>query len=278
MEFKPDFKPSSQERDHDFWFIVHEGKLLVKQDKETCSIIRTQEIKQISHSLVNKHYFGILDKRSCYCAEWPEKTAIPNDMVFKDIRELFLVYNRDQIIAAGCAVQLIRWNRIHRYCGKCGHLLEDKKDERAKKCQPCNLITYPRLSPAIIVAVTKNNQLLLARSGRFPIAFYSVLAGFVESGETLEMCVAREVYEEVGITVKNIRYFDSQPWPFPDSLMIGFTAEFADGEIRIDQSEIIDAGWYSADNLPMIPPSVSIARQLIDWYVGNCGNGKAVTK
>ncbi len=272
MEFKPDFNPSSQETDHDFLFIVCKGKLLVKQNNETCSILRMQEIKQINDHLVNKQYFGILDKTSCYCAEWPEKLAVPNDVAFKDIRELFLLFNRGQLIAAGCAVQLIRWNRIHRYCGQCGHLLEDKKDERAKKCPQCNLITYPRLSPAIIVAVTKNNQLLLARSGRFPIAFYSVLAGFVESGETLEMCVAREVYEEVGITIKNIRYFDSQPWPFPDSLMIGFTAEFAGGEIRIDQSEIMDAGWYSVEDFPTIPPSVSIARQLIDWFVENHGN------
>ncbi|MFH1481427.1 MAG: NAD(+) diphosphatase, partial [Pseudomonadota bacterium] len=125
---------------------------------------------------------------------------------------------------------------------------------------------YPRLSPAIIVAVLKNDQILLAHSQRFPGQFYSVLAGFVEPGETLEECVQREVHEEVGITVKNIRYFGSQPWPFPDSLMIAFTAEYAGGEIRIDKSELTDAGWFSADHLPAVPSRISIARQLIDWF------------
>jgi NAD+ diphosphatase len=115
--------------------------------------------------------------------------------------------------------------------------------------------------------VLKDHQILLAHSQRFPAKFYSVLAGFVEPGETLEACVKREILEEVGITVKNIRYFGSQPWPFPDSLMVGFTAEYGDGNIRIDPSEITDAGWFSADQLPPIPPKISIARRLIDWFL-----------
>jgi NAD+ diphosphatase len=129
------------------------------------------------------------------------------------------------------------------------------------------LVNYPRLSPAIIVAVLKNKQVLLARNKRFKLPFYSVLAGFVEPGETIEECVQREIREEVGITVKNIRYFGSQPWPFPNSLMIAFVADYADGEITIDGSEIIDAAWFSKDDLPQIPPTISIARQLIDWFV-----------
>jgi NAD+ diphosphatase len=128
------------------------------------------------------------------------------------------------------------------------------------------LVNYPRLSPAIIVAVLKNNQILLARNKRFKLPFYSVLAGFVEPGETLEECVQREIREEVGIMTKNIRYFGSQPWPFPNSLMIAFVADYADGEITIDGSEIIDAAWFSKGELPQIPPTISIARQLIDWF------------
>jgi NAD+ diphosphatase len=122
------------------------------------------------------------------------------------------------------------------------------------------------VSPAIIVAVVKDRQLLLAHSTRFTAKFYSVLAGFVEPGETLEDCVQREVFEEVGVRVRNIRYFGSQPWPFPDSLMVAFTAEYAGGEIRVDPVEIADAGWFSAGALPAIPPRISIARQLIDWF------------
>jgi NAD+ diphosphatase len=140
-------------------------------------------------------------------------------------------------------------------------------DERAKICPKCGLVAYPRLSPAVIVAVLRDNCILLAHSHRFPAKFYSVLAGFVEPGETLEECVEREVYEEVGIRVRAIRYFGSQPWPFPDSLMIAFTANYAGGEIRIDHSEIADANWFSANDLPHIPPKISIARQLIDWFL-----------
>jgi NAD+ diphosphatase len=147
--------------------------------------------------------------------------------------------------------------------------MEDKTDERAKTCPACGLNSYPRLSPAVIVAVVKDDKLLLATSPRFRSSFWSVLAGFVEPGETLEDCVVREVEEEVGITVRNVRYFGSQPWPFPDSLMLGFTAEYAKGEIKTDGMEIVEADWFGADNLPNVPPSVSIARRLIDWFVEN---------
>jgi len=109
--------------------------------------------------------------------------------------------------------------------------------------------------------------LLLARARRFPTAMYSVLAGFVEPGESLEETVAREVKEEVGLLLKDIRYFGSQPWPFPHSLMIGFTATYAGGEITLDDDEIVDAGWYTVDQLPPLPGKISIARKLIDWFI-----------
>jgi NAD+ diphosphatase len=164
-------------------------------------------------------------------------------------------------------MQLIRWDRGHKFCGQCGKLTESKKDERAKICPSCGLSAYPRLSPAVIVAVVKGDRLLLGTSKRFRADFWSVLAGFVEPGETLEECVVREVREEVGILVENVHYFGSQPWPFPDSLMVGFTAEYAAGEITVDQTELTDANWFTADDLPRIPPKVSIARRLIDWFV-----------
>jgi NAD+ diphosphatase len=129
-------------------------------------------------------------------------------------------------------------------------------------------MSYPRISPAIIVAVVKNDQILLARGINFPNKkMFSVLAGFVEPGETLEGCVKREVFEEVGITVKNIEYFNSQPWPFPDSLMIGFTACYAKGDLLIDTNEILGAQWFDADKLPFIPPKETLSGELIDWFV-----------
>ena len=135
-------------------------------------------------------------------------------------------------------------------------------------------MNHPRVSPAIIVAVVKERQLLLAHATRFPAKFYSVLAGFVEPGETLEDCVRREVFEETGVQVRNIRYFGSQPWPYPDSLMIGFTAAWADGEIAIDNDEITEAKWFTADDLPKIPDRVSIARSLIDGYIEKHRKGR----
>ena len=129
------------------------------------------------------------------------------------------------------------------------------------------MLHYPRLSPAIIVAVINDNRILLAHADRFASGLYSVLAGFVEPGEAFEECVKREVKEEVGIMVKNIRYFGSQPWPFPNSLMVGFTADYDSGKISIDGIEIKDAGWFKANDLPRIPGKISIARRLIDWFV-----------
>jgi NAD+ diphosphatase len=144
-------------------------------------------------------------------------------------------------------------------------------EERCMVCHDCGLTNYPRISPAIIVLVRRQGQALLAHSARFPSAFYSTLAGFVEPGETLEETLEREVREESGISVTNIRYFGSQPWPFPHSLMVGFTADFAGGEIVVDGKEIMDARWFSADQLPEIPPKLSIARQLIDAWVADVG-------
>ena len=129
------------------------------------------------------------------------------------------------------------------------------------------MLAFPRISPAVIVLVERDGQVLLARSPRFTANFYSVLAGFVEPGETLEDTVHREIEEEVGIKIRNVRYFGSQPWPFPDSLMIGFTAEYESGEIRIDKAEISEAGWFYPENLPAIPGKISIARRLIDWFI-----------
>ena len=145
--------------------------------------------------------------------------------------------------------------------------MTEKKDESAKVCSECGNIVYPRISPAVITAVFKGDQILLAHNRSFRNGLYSLIAGFVEPGETLEHCVKREIMEEVGIRVKNVRYAGSQPWSFPDALMIAFTAEYESGEICVDQVEIIDAGWYRMDAMPDIPSTDSIAGRLIRWYI-----------
>jgi NAD+ diphosphatase len=188
-------------------------------------------------------------------------------MEWQGLRRLYGALDEEMFWVAGRAFQIMDWDRTHQHCGRCGSPTENKTDERAKVCPKCGTVSFPRMSPAIIVAVVRDESILLAHAARFPGAMFSVLAGFVEPGESLEDCVRREVKEEAGVELKNIRYFGSQPWPFPNSLMIGFTSEFAGGEIKTDMKEIVDARWFTADRLPTIPDKISIARKLIDWFV-----------
>ncbi len=267
MTFVSSFRPPEKTPENALWFLFHDQRILMRDEGSKLLIPESSDLKELGFSPIRLQFLGRLNDRACYAGELEDEKGISAPFSFLGLRSLFTRLEEEAIQAAGLANQLIHWDRNHHYCGRCGGLTENKADERARFCPQCGLINYPRLSPAVIVAVIKDHQLLLAHSQRFPAKFYSVLAGFVEPGETLEACVKREVLEEVGITVKNIRYFGSQPWPFPDSLMVGFTAEHAGGDIRIDPSEITDASWFSADQLPAIPPKISIARRLIDWFL-----------
>jgi NAD+ diphosphatase len=189
-------------------------------------------------------------------------------MVFKDLRSLYGALDEDIFLLAGKAVQIVSWDQTHQYCGRCGTNTEALEGERAKKCPACGSINYPRITPAVIVGIIKGNKILLARSAMSNTNRRSILAVFVEPGETLEECLQRETAEETGIQVKNIKYFGSQPWPFPNSLMVGFTAEYDSGEIHIDGTEIAEADWYDVKSLPdELPSKMSIARQIIDWFI-----------
>jgi NAD+ diphosphatase len=264
---------SDGEEHRSWWFAFRKGRLLVKKNDHGLEVPLVRDIKQLDLPEVRRQFLGTLNGRSCYSVELTEDNEGPNNNVglggwsFQGLRRLYLRLPEDLFWVAGRAIQIVDWDRNSQYCGRCGAETHSKQSERAKECPQCGLVKYPRISPAIIVLVEKENKLLLARAHRHPPGFYSVLAGFVEPGETLEMAVAREIREEVGIEVKEINYFGSQPWPYPDSLMIAFTCTYAEGEIRLEEDEIEDAGWYSAGNLPPVPPKISIARQLIDWFV-----------
>ena len=266
MLFKPDFKPPNSQAGSALWFILDKGQLLTKIKAEQFCIPVTADLETLQISLSYELYLGSLDGQPCYACALEPGSFFDANFKLNDLRTLFGLIPDTLIWIAGRANQLLYWHVTHRYCGKCGQETEDKVDERAKICPRCQQINYPRLSPAVIVAILRDNRILLARNRLFKMPFYSVLAGFVEPGETLEECATREIKEEVGITVKNVRYFGSQPWPFPDSLMIAFVSDYASGEIVIDRSEITDAAWFSKNNLPKIPPKISIARQLIDWF------------
>jgi NAD+ diphosphatase len=221
------------------------------------------------------HFLGVADGIPCRAIEAPPELGAPHGWAFEGLRSLFGLLSDTFFRVAARALEVLEWDRGHRFCGKCGTATTLKDGERARECPRCGHLSYPRISPAVIVAVVRAEKILLARARRFPPGFYSVLAGFVEPGETLEECVAREVREETGIEVKNLKYFRSQPWPFPHSLMIAFTAEYAGGEIAVDQSELLDAGWYSADAIPSIPDPITVARKLIDWFLATRTAGAA---
>lgn len=268
--FHPGVTPPA-DRPGGYWFAFRGYRLLVAWDGDDATVPCLGSPHEIGLEPVRWQYLGRLDGVHCYSAELDENIEPPDGMDFRSLRRLYGVIDEDLFWIAGRAVQIVDWDRTHQFCGVCGTPTERNRRERVKRCPACGHTSYPRLAPAIIVAITKGDQLLLARSHRHPPDLYSVLAGFVEPGESLEECVIREIKEEVGLDVKNIRYFGSQPWPFPHSLMIAFTCEYAGGEIRLEEEEMAEAGWYTADNLPRVPPPLSISRQLIDWFVAEHG-------
>lgn len=196
-----------------------------------------------------------------------EGAEAPDPLRWQPLRALWPTLGADLWAVAGRAVQLVAWRATHRFCGRCATPTVRADGGRALRCPACGLAAYPRLAPAVIVLVRRGAQGLLAQGARWRGRMHSTLAGFVEPGETLEQAVAREVHEEVGVHVGRVRYVASQPWPFPHSLMVGFTAEWEAGELRPDGEEIIGAAWWDATDLPPIPPPPSIARRLIDDWV-----------
>ena len=213
------------------------------------------------------HYLGELDGRGCVAVALPPSVELRAGWQASGLRALFLRLPDAMLSLAARALQIVEFDATHRFCGRCGTATAARDGERARECPACRLVVYPRVAPAMMVLVIRGREVLLARAPRFPAGMYSALAGFVEPGETIEDCVRREVREEVGIEVDRIAYFASQPWAFPHSLMIAFTAHYAGGELVPDQEEIADAKWFALDALPSLPSPVSIARHLIDATV-----------
>jgi NAD+ diphosphatase len=217
-------------------------------------------------------FLGVLNGQQCWAVDADAHGDLVESATYQDLRQLWNGVDEITWTVVGRGVQLVEWARTTRFCGRCGDQTEDAPGERARRCPSCASIAFPRLAPAVICLVEREGKALLARNANFPPGMYSCLAGFVEPGETLEEALAREVTEEVGVEVADIRYFSSQPWPFPHSLMIGFTAAWRSGELRVDGSEIVEAGWFAPDALPSVPPPMSIARRMIDDWVIKAGS------
>jgi NAD+ diphosphatase len=220
----------------------------------------------------DRHVVGVVEGELWIAVDVPAEAEDPSYGAALDLFSYFGRASSGEWLAAGRAVQLAEWSRTHRFCGRCGTPTAPAVGERARRCPACGLVAHPRVAPAIITLVTRgeagpDQEALLARGVSFPVPMYSCLAGFVEPGEDLEGAVVREVSEEVGIRVGDLRYRGSQPWPFPHSLMVGFRAAYAGGELDLDEREIVDAGWYRRDSLPQMPSGISIARKLIDEWL-----------
>ncbi|MFL6198091.1 MAG: NAD(+) diphosphatase [Thermoanaerobaculia bacterium] len=260
------------------WFAFRGQDLLVRIEGRTAALPSAEDWAALGLSLEEPHLVGELRGSAAYAVGLDPEMPVPAGMELLGLRKLWGRLDEETWKLAGRAVQIVEWDRNHRFCGRCGTPTAAQPSERSRTCPSCGLQHFPRLSPAVITLVEDDEgRALLARSPHFVPGVYSTIAGFVEPGESLEEAVAREVREEVGVALRDIRYFGSQPWPFPNSLMIGFTARYAGGEVRIDPGEIEDARWFTLDDLPLIPPRLSIARELIDDYLarhGRTGTGR----
>jgi NAD+ diphosphatase len=236
------------------------GVMLPQGDAEALALLAPQ----------SPLYIGDLDGVPCVASEIDEGSTLPEGMEALGLRQLFGQVSQEEFTIAGYAVQLLYWQRSGRFCGLCGSPTEPVEREWGKRCTRCAHTSYPHVSPCVIVLIHDGDRVLLShKPGWGPMR--SIIAGFVEPGESLEECLVREAREEVGVEVDEIRYFSSQPWPFPHQLMVGFFARYAGGEVRPDPSELDEAAFFHVDALPQLPMPLSIARQMLDAWVRSRG-------
>ncbi len=261
--------PAEADHGEAWYFIFCSGQLICKTSQGAPEPVTADEFRWMDMQVSSKHFLGHYLNRPCFAIAAEGAAGEGYSQV--GLRGLLGRTQQSLFYLAGRAQQIIDWHESHQFCGRCGNVMQDHAQDRAKHCDACGLISYPRLSPSIIVLVTRGDEMLLARNAAWPNGMYSTLAGFVEAGESIEQTVHREVMEEVGLQVKNLQYFGSQSWPFPNSLMLGFHAEYAGGDIVCQDDEIADARWFKPDNLPQIPPKTAISGWLIQEFINQAG-------
>ncbi len=250
------------------WYFIYSGHaVLGSQHNRQWQPIAQDQYLALSLTPLSQVYMGTLRGIACYGVELAWGFEAPVNHYWTGLRRLLLQTDESLFAIVGRGRQLLEWHRTHQFCGQCGQLMQDHPVDRARQCLSCDKLFYPRLSPCIIVLVTRGEELLLARGAGHSDAVYSTLAGFIEAGETVEQAVHREVMEEVGLELQKPVYQGSQSWPFPHQLMLGFEAAYHSGEIAIDEKEIADARWWHFTELPRHPPEMSISGRLIHNYV-----------
>jgi NAD+ diphosphatase len=253
-----------------WWFAFRGNEILVQLSGDQVTVPGGHSWADVGLAPLAAHELEPAHGRACFGLNLPPDAPAPEGMEFRGLRSLFGRIDPALFRMAGRAFQVVDWDRTHAFCGRCGTPTELSQTERTRRCPKCGQLHFPRIAPAVITLIRKGDEILLARAHNFTGNFYGLIAGFVEPGETLEEAVVRETQEEVGIQLTNIRYWGSQPWPFPHSLMVGFTADYAGGEIRLQPEEIADARWFTRENLPELPSQISIARRLIEWWKETC--------
>ena len=231
-------------------------------------IFEEDDLKWSEMEMVNKQFIGYLNDKPCHILEIDEDSKLDKDLILTPLRNLLGRIPDSLFTICSRSLQLSEWRRNNQFCGVCGTKMKMHETERAMFCECNNVLVYPRISPCVIVLVTRGEELLLAHNKNFPGTFYSTLAGFIEAGESAESAIHREIFEEVKVKVQNIKYFGSQSWPFPSQLMLGYHAEYLEGNITPDGEEIDLADWFHYKDLPNVPTgNISISGQLIESYL-----------
>ncbi len=270
QDIKTDFTPglaAPDDVDKSFHIVISDGEVLCIKGAIPWRPLNQDEWHWCELEPLSSHYLGDLAGVSIFANEVDPEADEPEGYEFTNLWSFLTTVEQPVFYLIGRARQLVEWHRQHQYCGTCGRVTSTESLDRSRRCEACNLVFYPRLSPSIIALVHRDKDLLLAKNASAKSNFYSTLAGFVEPGESIEETVHREVWEEVGIKIRNLRYFSSQSWPFPNSLMLGFHAEYESGEINIQQEEIAAAQWFHYTNLPHRPAMMSISGWLIDDFI-----------
>ncbi len=247
----------------DFIVLVKDQQLYLEASQDW-DLYRFSDVNE---SLIKDNtclFVGEFEQSMCYVFEIDASVSDEN---LVSLRSQMHLLSEDKYHLASRSLQLITWYKQHRFCGQCGQQTTSSAEEVAVCCHHCKLTYYPRISPCMMCLIHRGDYVLLAHHRRYATQLYSTLAGFVEAGESLEQCLHREVFEEVGLKVKNLHYFSSQSWPYPHQLMVGYFAEYDSGDIVLEELEIEDAQWFHYDQLPTIPPITTLSGQLIDAFV-----------